>query len=119
MASSNLTKHGDEIIKRVKAPLGGEKLVASFQFQRFLDELGEIVLLSDDDNSQGVASLLTVVSKNRSLISGLSRELKVFLQELQDSSQEVQSLRAENSKLSALIQEQSEDFKNLEQLAVL
>lgn len=119
MASSNLTKHGDDIIKRVPAPLGGEKLVASFQFQRFLDELGEIVLLSDDDSAQSIGGLLSSVSKNRAAVSGLGRELQEFLLEFQDSLQEVAALKAENSKLSALIQQQSEDFKNLEQLAVL
>ena len=37
---SNLPKHGDNIIDRRKDATGREKLVASFQFQQFLDDLG-------------------------------------------------------------------------------
>lgn len=103
----NLPRHGDNIIEEISSPLGGKKFVASFQFQRFLDEIGSLSDASDE--VQSIASLLSVASKNKAFISTLSLEMQDFLQELA-------SLKAESAKLSALIKQQSGAFNDLEQL---
>jgi hypothetical protein len=61
----NLPKHGDNIVDRRKDALGREKLVASFQFQQFLDDLSsaESGSSSQTINQSVVSSALARIAK--------------------------------------------------------
>lgn len=46
MTAANNTKHGDNIIEETQDTFGSIKHVASFQFQKFIDSLGELLRLT-------------------------------------------------------------------------
>lgn len=74
MAESNRPKHGDPIIELAKGVLGTEKYQASFQFQRYLDELSTIfdLVTSGQDNQEAhtnSSEINQLRSQNRLLAS--------------------------------------------------
>ena len=70
--ASNIPKHGDAIIEVKTDGFGGKKLVASFQFQRFLDELGVVSNNSDSETSEQLISALNL--KNALLLAKIDNQ---------------------------------------------
>lgn len=104
MVSSNLPKHGEEIIVSQQNALGGQKLVANFQFQRFLDEIGELV---NENNSSTIVEQVDNISTqqevNRAAI-GAQRKL------INDALSQLAILSAEDAKLRSLINNKDSDI---------
>lgn len=57
---ANNPRHGDAIIKAVTDPIGGQKLIASNQFQAFLDTLGVVVNENVTENFSDLEQLIYV-----------------------------------------------------------
>lgn len=108
MAESNQPRHGEPIIKVVSSAIGDKKLVASFQFQRFLDELGELLVLTNTDEGQLIFSLVT-------RINGQDSALAVTASELSDLINWVSALDTENKQLRSVIENHVNSFEELEQ----
>jgi hypothetical protein len=74
MAANN-PRHGDPIIEAAADLLGSKKLIASHQFQEFLDDLGDMVTNDNSaDQDQLIASISADIAKLRSVISSSGRE---------------------------------------------
>ena len=67
VSSSNLPRHGDPIIQETPDSLGGNKLIASPQFQEFLDELGRLVNSSNQE-PLSIEDLIQLITDNESTI---------------------------------------------------
>jgi len=107
--ASNRPKHGDAIIE-VKESAFGKKLVASFQFQRFLDELGSDADGSDDESSQIIASLAL---KNGALSAKVSNQALL----VDDLVQLLSDLTLKNAGLEAKVANQQLFINDLEQVS--
>lgn len=100
--SSNLTRHGDEIVEKIVDATGRSRLVAKRQFQQFLDEVGGIV---NDANNQTVdlSDLLQLATSDSARIdsdlSSLSKKVLSLLstvQEIYVNSADLSIVKAEN-----------------------
>jgi len=105
--SSNLTRHGDEIIERVKDATGQVRFVAKRQFQQFLDEVGDVIniinindgtTITSDSTQQNAATDATIHSRFSDLLNKTSL-LKEQAQEIQVNGSNISTLIAENSRL--------------------
>jgi hypothetical protein len=107
--ASNIPKHGDKIIERREDQLGGVKFVASFQFQRFLDEIGSLVQQSDDSADQDIVSISVQIGRN-------SANINANRDQIEELFDHVASADTENAKLRALINNHIQSFSDLEQV---
>ena len=135
MAANN-PKHGDAIIRAAPDALGGTKLIATRQFQQFLDQLGTAVDSSSDSDIQSIASLNVQLghekartSVNTKSISDLFQQsasltaqfgwqkgrVSTHIKALADLFQQLATVNTENGRLKAVIQRQRQDFEGLEQ----
>lgn len=96
MSSSNLPRHGDDLIKRVDSGIGTSKLIARPQFQQFLDELGALLDNTDTDISDLVQLFESQDANFQSKFSDILSQLK----ELQEAEQQAYS---NESNLSSLL----------------
>jgi len=108
MAANNPT-HGESIIKIVESTIGGKKLIATDQFQAFLDELGTLFNSVSDDESQDLFTLSVQLGASKARITGNSRDI-------QDLFNLSASLNVENSRLRAKLDSQIDKFNDLEQV---
>lgn len=117
MASSSVPKHGDKIIVENPSALGEPKMVATPQFQRFLDEIGSLLDATGFDFRD--AEQLFAVNDGR--ISALKTSFqninKKFLEITSENTQliakqetEIQTLRANSRRMESMI-------NDIEQLA--
>lgn len=116
--SSNLTRHGDEIIEQVTDATGRTKFVAKKQFQQFLDEVGTVVNVINVEG--GTTTVVQQLTSEGSFIpqllvenSKLKKDINALLQILNenDSQQsagisQLSSLKKSNSDNKQLIAEQ-------------
>ena len=84
MAANN-PKHGDAIIRPAPDPLGGTKLIASRQFQQFLDQLGQTVDNESDDDVNVLLNLNSQIGRLKAVIDRQDKELECFRQEFHGS----------------------------------
>jgi chromosome segregation ATPase len=102
MASNN-PRHGDAIIKPVKDAFGNTKLVADGQFQRFLDELSDLVLEDTDSTDAD-----QIIEATNAAFQAKLNSLVGIVNRLGDGVQEIQILQGEISRLQALVREQKQ-----------
>ena len=107
--ANNVPKHGDPIIEQQESSLGGVKFVASRQFQQFLDDLSSLSIDVDDDEEQDVVSISVQIGKN-------SATIRATLTQLDDITEYVTAIDAENSRLKAVIKNHLDSFDDLEQV---
>jgi len=105
-------RHGDEIIVKKKAALGGERLIASREFQAFLDDLaGESDQLTDVSD---LVQLIAVISdQNQQLYSEIVRTNKI----VKANSQELAIMQTELNNLRSGFSVLGKQLNNVEQLA--
>jgi hypothetical protein len=107
--ASNIPKHGEPIIEKKAGQLCGDKFIASFQFQRFLDELGALFDVQSDGESQEVFSLSVQLGAN-------SAKIAATISQMEEVTQYMASIEAENTQLKALMKAQVDAFTDLEQV---
>ena len=138
----NNPRHGDAIIEQRLDALGNKKLVASIQFQRYLDELATLALEADEgtdstDTDQIIAATnasfrakLTVLStvllqlpnaiqeiqSNEALTRRLQAQSRDQEKQLSNTVQEIQSNQALIKRLQSQIRDQQKQISDLEQL---
>jgi len=81
MAANN-PKHGDAIIRQSPDPLGGTKLIATQQFQRFLDELGDA---ANAGVTNSFINLVAQIGRLQAVIHKQDKELESLRQEFHGS----------------------------------
>ena len=115
MNSSNLPRHGDEIIEQKVSALGTTTLIAKRQFQQFLDELGTL-LDNQDINLSDITQIVESLNYG-SRITRLSSAVKI----LSDSSQLVMvnnslisRLRADNATLRKSAESNKQELESLQ-----
>lgn len=111
--SANNPKHGDKIIERQENAVGGEKLVASKQFQRFLDELAALANLDTDDLQQLLEGISAAFQSKLSTLQASISTLFDIGQDVHVNNSEIRQLKADNVRLSKIVEE------NAQELAVL
>jgi cell division septum initiation protein DivIVA len=109
---SNQPRHGDEIIVPKKSALGGDKLIASRQFQEFLDDLAtESAEFTDVSDIVQIASTLS--DKNQELQAELTRTNKV----LASNSQQIAIMQSAIDNLTSAFNSMGKQLNNVEQTA--
>lgn len=104
---ANNPRHGDAIIKMVPDGLGGNKFIASRQFQQFLDDLGadQITASTDGDDD------LQLINAGQDAINSKISSLQSSITYLDDKAQESQSnsaMIADNRDLRLLVNDSVE-----------
>lgn len=84
MAANN-PKHGDAIVRVAPDALGGTKLVATRQFQQFLDQLGVAVDNENDNDINILFNLTSEIGRLKAVIQKQSKELDCLRQEFHGS----------------------------------
>lgn len=109
---ANNPRHGDEIIIKKRGRLGDDRLIASRQFQEFLDDLAndssEITDVSDL-----VQIIATISDQNQQLFSELIQTNKI----VSANSQQLAILQSEVHNLQSNVILLSRTINNVEQLA--
>ena len=105
-------RHGDEIIVKKKGSLGGERLIASREFQAFLDDLaGESDQLVDVTD---LVQLIAIASdQNQQLHSEIVRTNKI----INSNIQLIATMQSEIQGLQSNLVTLSKKLNNVEQLA--
>jgi len=91
MSKQNLPRHGDPIVTPSTDSFGGVQYPATAQFQRFLDELAELV---DNLDSVVLDTLLQEVAGDKASFTASIAQLLAATSSLQDDAQEVYALKA-------------------------
>ena len=103
MASSNVPKHGDNIIVENPGALGGSKRVATPQFQRFLDELGSLLDATVFDFSDA-EQLFAVFDGEIQALQGQNKRLMVMVKDnvqlISMQETEIQTLQANSRRMT-------------------
>ena len=86
-STSNIPRHGDNIISTGKDSLGGTKLFASPQFQRFLDELGR--LFNDTGGGQNIEDITQELNASDATFSSKITQLRSAIENLVNSEQDI------------------------------
>lgn len=109
---ANNPRHGDEIIVNKKGSLGGEKLIASHQFQEFLDDLA-----ADSDQVTDISDLVQLIAivsdQNQQLYSEIARVNKI----IESNSQELAIMQSELNNLRSGFTVLGKQLDNVEQIA--
>lgn len=109
---ANNPRHGDEIIIEKPGNLGGKRLIASRQFQEFLDDLA-----SDSSQITDVSDLVQIIAtlsdQNQQLQSEIIRTNKMVNANSQRVAIMQSQIDGQQSKLIAL----SKKLNNVEQIA--
>jgi len=105
-------RHGDEIIVKKKGSLGGERLIASREFQAFLDDLA-----GESDQLTGVSDLAQLIAvasdQNQQLHSELVRSNK----RVNANNQLIALMQSEIQSLQSNLVALSKKLNNVEQIA--
>ena len=109
---AEIPRHGDEIIVKKQGRLGGERLIASRQFQSFLDDLaGESDQLTEVSD---LVQLIAVISdQNQQLYSEIVRTNKI----VKANSQELAIMQSELNNLRSGFSGLGKKLDNVEQIA--
>lgn len=110
MAANN-PRHGDAIIEPRRDALGNTKLVATIQFQRYLDELATLAL-EDIESTDADQIIAATNAAFRAKLNALSTALL----QLPNAIQDIQSNQGLVRRLQAQIREQQKQISDLEQL---
>lgn len=103
---ANNPRHGDAIIKTVTDPIGGTKLIASNQFQAFLDTLGANIDSGDNESTVDIEQNIESLSLSASRLRGLvNRQEAVIEQQV-----------AQIAILTIAVNDQGLEIDDLEQL---
>jgi len=84
MAANN-PRHGDEIVRQSPDSLGGTKLIATRQFQQFLDQLGDTVNNEGSDSENVLLNLTSQIGRLKAVIQKQDKELDCLRQEFHGS----------------------------------
>ena len=107
---ASIPKHGDSIIEQASSQLGGDKFIASFQFQKFLDDLGTLFdEQSGSNNDQDLFSLSVRLGAS-------SAKIEILGSDLEEVIEYITSVDADNKRLQAMIKSHIDSLADLEQV---
>lgn len=113
MAANN-PSHGDAIIKAVEDQFGSKKLIATDQFQAFLDELGTLFNNLTSATSEDALQLLT--QNNTDTLSAIN-VLQAKIKPISDSLQLIEDIMGQIGQIQAESSRMNKRLLELEQLA--
>lgn len=111
---ANNPSHGDPIVKAVEDQFGSKKLVATDQFQAFLDELG---ILFDTLTSTTSGDALQILMQNDADTLSSINNLQAKIKPLSDSFQLIEDIAAQIGQIKAESSRMNKTILELEQLA--